>query len=315
MPDSLSILLESLKVQSASLAEFHFAGAWGFEVAYPQPHSFTVAEGRCWYDFGALGSGMLEQGDSLLVHRGANYLLAHARSLPHRRLTDLWSGNDLYRFNGDESSPGPLRIEAPGDGPAARLFSFAYALRGRSHHPLMAQLPEPLIIRQADNDPWSFVAPTLAFIERETQREASGYAESARQLAELFLTQWVRSTARKQYPKTGEGPRGLEDPVIAKALQALHAQPEAHWSLDRLAQRVGMSRSAFSSRFTERVGLSPMRYLTRWRIQRASELLAQQSSVAAVAAALGYASERTFRDAFKRETGRPPSSAHHRAKR
>lgn len=315
MSDPLSILLESLKVQSASLADFRFVAPWGFEVAYPVPHSFTVVEGRCWYDFGPQGAGYLEAGDSLLVPHSRPYVLSHARSLPQRRWTDLWLGNGLYRFNGEEGAPGPLQVATAGDGPVTRLFSFAFALRGRARHPLMAGLAEPLIVRRADNVPWPFVAPALAFIEHEARGDRMGYVESARQLAEFFITQWVRTAARRQFGDAGDGLKGLDDPVIGRALQALHAEPEAAWNLDRLARVAGLSRSAFAERFTECIGLPPMRYLSRWRIQRATELLAQQKPVAEVAAQLGYGSERTFREAFKRETGRLPSAGHLRPRK
>jgi AraC-like DNA-binding protein len=308
MSDTLSILLESLKVQSASLADFRFIAPWGFEIAYPVPHSFTVVEGRCWYDFGSRGAGYLEAGDSLLVSHGPPYVLSHARGLPQRRWTDLWLGNGLYRFDGAQGAPGPLQVETVGDGPATRLFSFAFALRGRARHPLMTGLPEPLIVRRADNTAWPFVSAALAFIQREAHADRIGYVESARQLAELFITQWVRTAVRRQHGAADQGLRGLDDPVVGRALHALHSQPEETWSLDRLAKVAGLSRSAFAQRFTERVGLPPMRYLSRWRILRATELLAQQAPVAEVAAQLGYASERTFREAFKRETGRPPSA-------
>lgn len=315
MFDALTILLESLKVQSASLCDFRFVAPWGFEIDYPIAHSFTVVEGRCWYDFGNGTSGFLEVGDSMLAAQGGHYVLSHERALPTRRLNDLWLGNGLYRFNGDASAPSPLHIETAGEGPQTRLFSFAFAMSGRSRHPLISSLPAPLIVRRQDNIPWPFVAPTLQFIADETGSGQMGYAESARQLAELFVTQWVRGAVRRQTGGAGEGLKGLEDPLMARALQALHQQPEADWSVDRLARLVGLSRSAFAERFVERVGLPPMRYLSRWRAQRAAELLGQHRSVAEVALLLGYGSERTFREAFKRETGRTPSSNQARLRR
>lgn len=308
MTDSLTILLESLRVQSASLCDFRFVCPWGFEIDYPVPHSFTVVEGQCWYDFGDGLNGILMPGDSMLVARGGHYILSNERALPTRRLNDLWLGNGLYRFNGAQSAPSPLHIETGGEGPATRLFSFAFALSGRSLHPLIGSLPTPLILRGASNLPWAFVAPTLQFIAHESNGEQMGYAESARQLAELFITQWVRAAMQRQPGVSQQGLRGLDDPLVARALQAIHAEPGEPWSVDRLASVAGLSRSAFAERFMERVGMPPMRYLSRWRAQRASELLAQHQSVAEVARRLGYGSERTFREAFKRETGRTPSA-------
>jgi AraC-like DNA-binding protein len=52
-----------------------------------------------------------------------------------------------------------------------------------------------------------------------------------------------------------------------------------------------------------------MRYLTRWRMQLAEQLLRQTNlGIYAVAARVGYASEAAFNRAFKRHVGRPPAA-------
>jgi AraC-like DNA-binding protein len=74
-----------------------------------------------------------------------------------------------------------------------------------------------------------------------------------------------------------------------------------------LATRVGMSRTAFAVKFKETVGLSPMDYLTRWRMLLAGDRLTNsRDSIAAIAASLGYESESAFGAAFKRVMGCSP---------
>jgi AraC-like DNA-binding protein len=70
-----------------------------------------------------------------------------------------------------------------------------------------------------------------------------------------------------------------------------------------------MSRSAFAARFTELVDEPAMRYVTRWRMQTARTLLAEDGvTVAEIASRLGYQSEAAFSRAFKRITGVPPGA-------
>jgi len=38
-------------------------------------------------------------------------------------------------------------------------------------------------------------------------------------------------------------------PPIGRALAAMHSRPDRRWTLEVLAREIGMSRSAFSSRF------------------------------------------------------------------
>ena len=62
-----------------------------------------------------------------------------------------------------------------------------------------------------------------------------------------------------------------------------------------------MSRTAFAVTFKERVGLSPMHYLTRWRIMQAADrLTSTRQSLAEIGLALGYESEKSFGTAFER---------------
>jgi transcriptional regulator GlxA family with amidase domain len=102
---------------------------------------------------------------------------------------------------------------------------------------------------------------------------------------------------------------GLADPAVAAALAAVHEDPARPWTLGRLAAEAGLSRTAFSARFTGRVGQSPMRYVVALRMQRARTLLRDPTrTVSAVARQTGYGSDVAFAAAFKRETGVSPGT-------
>jgi AraC-like DNA-binding protein len=102
----------------------------------------------------------------------------------------------------------------------------------------------------------------------------------------------------------------LCDARIAKVLRALHAEPEQPWTLDALAQHAAMSRSAFVEHFTRLVGDSPLRYLARWRLSLADQILRSGSmGVAAAAHRVGYSSEAGFSRAFKAHHGYAPNAA------
>jgi len=94
-------------------------------------------------------------------------------------------------------------------------------------------------------------------------------------------------------------------------LNAMHLQPAHAWTVETLAETAAMSRSIFSDRFTAVVGISPLRYLTRWRLTIAADLLrAGTLKVTDVAHGAGYGSEAAFSRAFKAQFGYPPRDAH-----
>jgi AraC-like DNA-binding protein len=99
----------------------------------------------------------------------------------------------------------------------------------------------------------------------------------------------------------------LKDKQLCAAMGAMHADPGHRWTVQRLAERAGMSRSAFALRFKQKVGTSAIDYLTHWRMLRAAEMLVNsRESVSAIALALGYESVSSFGFAFKREMGCSP---------
>jgi AraC-like DNA-binding protein len=100
---------------------------------------------------------------------------------------------------------------------------------------------------------------------------------------------------------------GLRDPLVGRALGRLHERPADPWTLERLARDIGASRSVLADRFAHFVGLPPIQYLTRWRMQIAARLLAEGAGkVSAVALEVGYDSEAAFSRAFKKIAGVPP---------
>jgi AraC-like DNA-binding protein len=99
----------------------------------------------------------------------------------------------------------------------------------------------------------------------------------------------------------------LHDPATAAALSCIHADPAYRWTVEELATRAGLSRSAFARRFTALVGRPPLAYLSWWRMTLAARLLRESDApLSTVARQTGYTSEFAFANAFKREYGVAP---------
>ena len=102
---------------------------------------------------------------------------------------------------------------------------------------------------------------------------------------------------------------GLRDPFVGRALALLHDRPAEPWTVESLARKAALSRSALAERFAHLVGEAPIQYLMRWRMQLAATLLrTRDTSVFEAAMAVGYASEAAFSRAFKRVVGVPPAA-------
>jgi AraC-like DNA-binding protein len=135
-------------------------------------------------------------------------------------------------------------------------------------------------------------------------------AQSLRvRLAELLFMESLRLYMQTLAEDATGWFAGLRDPVIGRALQALHDAPARLWSVEALAETVGNSCSSLAARFREILGEPPMHYLTRLRMQLAARHLHEYSwSVDRVAEEVGYDSTAAFQRAFNRTFGVPPAT-------
>jgi AraC-like DNA-binding protein len=89
----------------------------------------------------------------------------------------------------------------------------------------------------------------------------------------------------------------------------MHEKPGEPWTVERLGEEAGLSRSTLHERFTHYIGQPPMQYLTQWRMQVASGRLRDtNATLMEVALDVGYESEAAFSRAFKRVAGVSPGA-------
>jgi transcriptional regulator GlxA family with amidase domain len=101
--------------------------------------------------------------------------------------------------------------------------------------------------------------------------------------------------------------RQSTDAQIERALDAMKREPTRRWTVRELARVAGLSRSAFARRFTQALGVPPLKWLGKHRLELARErLVSTDLPLAAIAAEVGYACEFAFAKAFKRLFGRAP---------
>ena len=128
-------------------------------------------------------------------------------------------------------------------------------------------------------------------------------------LTDILFIQVVRSYIEQLNGHGGGWLRALRDPHVSKALAAVHAEPSRPWTVAELARTAGVSRTVLARRFHELVGEPPLQYLTRWRMQKATEDLTQSARpLIEVAERAGYGSEAAFSRVFKRVMGTPPAT-------
>ncbi|MCW8906659.1 MAG: AraC family transcriptional regulator [Sedimenticola sp.] len=170
------------------------------------------------------------------------------------------------------------------------------------NNPLARALPEVVVIPLSDI-PALEQALSLLFVEASAHH--CGQQAILDRMMEVIIVLVLRDLMDRHRLQVGLL-AGLADNRLARAINALHAQPAQDWTLESLAQEAGMSRARFAYHFREVVGSTPGAYLAEWRLTVAQSLLRQGRPVQYVADVVGYASASALSRSFRSHTGQSP---------
>jgi AraC-like DNA-binding protein len=264
----------------------------------------VLTHGSCWFETvdDPEPAQMLRAGEMMIVSSGEAHLLASAQG--------LCGQPDLSRYYRPLTEALPFVIDINGDSNAdrCRIVCGYFACDRRPFNPLLESLPR-MVHSPVSSRSWGWMTRLLdAAIEASDGHNAGQEAMLAK-LSELMFVEALRSHIDELPADTHNWAAGIRDPDVGSALRLIHGRFAEPWTLELLAHEVAMSRSSFADRFTTYVGVPPMTYLARWRLQLAARLLQSGSlSVAQAANAVGYQSESAFNRAFKRDVGEAPGA-------
>ncbi|MGE3545428.1 MAG: helix-turn-helix domain-containing protein [Kofleriaceae bacterium] len=98
------------------------------------------------------------------------------------------------------------------------------------------------------------------------------------------------------------------DPVVERALVLLDRAGDEDKHVARVARTLGLSERQLERRFRDRVGMSPKRFVSLRRFERAVELAISSRSLTRAAVEAGYYDQPHFNREFRRFTGMTPSA-------
>ena len=307
--DPLSDVLRAVRLNGAYFYPVEAGGSWSVFAAPARdlvPRVLPDAEhlisyhillaGSCWGGLDGESQVRMEPGDVIVFPHGDSHIMSSDKG--HRDESGI-EGTSAKRY------PETVKL-GPGADRDTKLVCGFLGCDMRPYNPLLASLPRCMHVPGIAAG-WLSQFPRQVVAEARTGR--AGSDTMLTRMAELMFVEVLRRHLESMPSQHAGWLAGLNDSVVGPALSQLHDHPDHSWTLPELARTIASSRTVLAERFSQLVGVPPMMYLMRWRLQLAAEQLARGSAkVAAVGAQVGYESEAAFSRAFKRETGMSPAA-------
>lgn len=291
MSDPLSQIITLLRPRTVFSKLISGAGVWGVRyAAFEQPSFCTVLEGRCLLHVDGQDPITLEAGDFVLMPATPGFTLSGFDAVTPERIDPKAAA----------SPTGELRHGRRGGRPDVRMLGGYFLFDSPDADLLVSLLPVLLHVRGVER-----LSVLVQLVREESLARRPGREHVLVRLVEILLVEALRSSTGPEAPVGLL--RGLADARLAAALRLMHTDPSRAWTIETLARKAAMSRSALFDRFVRTVGMPPMAYLQAWRMALAKNLLRQgELAIAAIAQRVGYGSTSTFSTAFSRHVGQPP---------
>ena len=303
--DPLSDVLRAVRLDGAFFYAVEASEPWSVEAVAAKeltPRVLPGAEhlisyhiltsGRCWGGLTGQRAVPLAPGDVIVFPHGDGHVMSSDPTLHSEPATP-------GRF------PETVTIGAGGQVGATFVCGFLGCDR-RPFNPLLSTLPRQLHLPGLSS---GWLQSFARQVVEESQARRVGADSVLTRLAELMFVEVLRRYIETLAPDQHGWLAGLRDDAVGRTLGLLHGDPAHAWTLDELAAKVAMSRSAFADRFSTFVGRPPMQYLAHWRMHLAAQRLATgRAKIATIAAEVGYESEEAFSRAFKRLMGVSPAA-------
>lgn len=299
--DALSVLLQNVHLFETKYYRLNVTGNWSYSLTRQDTILFyLVMSGGFCIDVGN-GPRETRAGDMIMIpsaHQHVSYALNYHsdEAQPLDELLTSCKEHTLDLKGDGDSEASLILIECKYDKAMIR--------------PLLSVLP-PILPEVNDEDDGRFevIDVEIRLLTLEAEHERMGKTAVINHWASIMMIECLRVYIESLPEATENWLKAMKDPFLTKALVAMHEMPSENWTINKLAEVAGMSRSSFAQRFKEVVGIPPLTYLMDYRLRLAARYLRlQQNSISRISGLVGYASDSTFSQAFKRVYGISPKA-------
>ena len=295
--DVLTTVLNALQFHGKVFCYSKFTAPWAIRLKrkdYAHFHFFERGQG--WVELEETGAKIFAtSGDLVIFPHGGAHLIRDNRKTKAVNVEELLPCRDV------------LTLRHGGGGAETTTVCGAFTFENQIGNPILPLLPDLIHVPQEQIQGAVWLEPMLRLLAHEAQNPREGSGSIIGHLTGIIFVQAVRAWMESQPQGRGGWLGALRDKQISSALNLMHQKPSTPWTIAKLASEVGMSRSPFATKFTKLVGEPPLAYLTKWRMNLAAAYLRDdQFNVREIAERVGYESQASFTNAFKRNFSLSP---------
>lgn len=276
------VLAEQLGSHHAThIVAFHLVQRGSIEVVLESGENYTAYEGEIVICYSGQGH---------TIYQGS-------RSPAHPFEKIMQDGKNIFKPEKDKEAQ------------STALICGVFQLQDTARNPLFEALPPVIKIstRQRSDYSYSTIKNIIELLLSEMAQPSFSHGYVVERYLELLCASSICTYIETSDDEISGWLQAIKDPMVAQVINAIHSQPDYHWTVTTMAELGTLSPSRFAARFTEIMGVSPMAYVTQWRMYLASKLLNHpKSNIEKIASTTGYENVAAFSRAFKRTMGMSP---------
>ncbi len=291
--DALADILKTIRLHTSTYFCSDFNTDWGMDIAHRDNGLFhIIVEGECWVKIQNRDNPIhMSMGDIVAFPTGGAHWISNTpeseKQASDKIVSQIIDGDNPF-FDANSSIT-----------TKQTLLCGAFEYNSAISHPFLRDLPCFIHIKTSESQELTWLKELVKVLYRESKFPSPGSSVIIDRLTEVLFIQILRIYVKNSSIKHGYM-SALNDSKIGPALNRIHGETLAEWSVEKLASEAALSRSAFTERFTRLVSETPKTYLINWRMQKAkSKLKTTELSMYKIAESAGYSSEAAFSKAFK----------------
>ena len=301
LANPLGETLHYLKLSGAFYCKSEMNGTWGISLpSMPNTSMFHIV---------TAGACVIEHGEQRIEAKAGDFIFI-PKGLGHIVRSDAEAdAKDLFSLPREQISHCYETLKMGDEGEKTTILCGVVQLDHPCAEFIIDSMPDMIYLESAKSTYSSWMSNTVRVISEEAEQTQIGGETILTRLADVLVIQALRYWITHNAEAKQGWLFAMKDKRIGKSLSLIHSNPQRQWTLESLGREIGMSRTAFASKFTALVGEPMLQYLTKWRMNLAVMRLKDGEKVTPeLVEQLGYRSESAFRRTFKKVTGKNTSA-------